>query len=97
MKFQELMASNPEVASKLVEEGEYVCMLSADPSLHGPEKVTDSIRFAAASPVAKKYRDAKGYVGCGAVTWFEFCTKNMPNEEALRFAANAVVKVSGEV
>lgn len=90
MIFKELMVKMPEVALTLSENGEYMCMLSADPNLQGPDKVTHSVRFPHGSEVAKTYRDEKGYVGCGAVTWFEFSTKGMSEEESLRFAEEAI-------
>ncbi|KKQ98826.1 MAG: hypothetical protein UT24_C0034G0004 [Candidatus Woesebacteria bacterium GW2011_GWB1_39_12] len=53
-------------------------------------KINDAIRLDSAADALFRELEEKEYIACRAEEWFEFCTKNMPDEEALRFANEAL-------
>lgn len=75
-----------ETRTKLEETGKYLVHMTDDME---KKEVWDAIRLLKDSPVDETQFSA--YEATDAKTWFEFSTKSMSDEEAGRFAENALI------
>ncbi len=87
MTLEALKAVAPEVAAKLEAEGAYICSRSAAVETSG--ELVDAIRMSDPEVAAKM----GGYETCDAATWFEFVTKSLNDEDALKLANEAITPI----